>query len=275
MLHGARRLTAALAATLFFGAPAAAQPIDQEYTRLIREYTSDPRFLPASLTSLPVHATIPSPQEHFGTIIGAPGVMHHTAEVHGYYEALATVTPRVAIEQMGTSEEGRPFILVIIADEQTMGRLDHYRAQLDRLADPRGLSEAEAADVIADAKPVYYLNGGLHSPEMGSPEMLMELAYRLAAGDDPAMRAIRENVITVINPVSEPDGRDKQVDWYYRYTKALTTWDEPFPRSSPYWGRYVYHDNNRDGLQISQALTKAMFDGYYRWHPTIMHDLHE
>jgi hypothetical protein len=275
MMYGAPRLGTAFAAAVLFASPAAAQSVDEEYARSIREHTSDPRFLPASLSSLPAHATIPSPLEHFGTIIGAPGVMHRTAEVHGYYQALASATPRVAIEEIGTSEEGRPLVLVVIADEQTMGRLDHYRSQLDRLADPRGLDPAEADGVIVDAKPVYYLNGGLHSPEMGSPEMLMELAYRLAASDEPAMRKLRENVITVINPVAEPDGRDKQVDWYYRYTKTLTDWDDPFPRSAPYWGRYVYHDNNRDGLQISQALTKAIFDGYYRWHPTVMHDLHE
>jgi hypothetical protein len=103
----------------------------------------------------------------------------------------------------------------------------------------------------------------------------MELAYRLAAGEDSATTQIRERVITIINPVSEPDGRDKQVDWYYRFTKGRPEWDDGFPRSTPYWGRYVVHDNNRDGIQISQALTKAMFRVYYDWRPVVMHDLHE
>jgi hypothetical protein len=156
-----------------------------------------------------------------------------------------------------------------------MGRLDHYREQLARLADPRTLPESQAQAVLDDAKPVYYLNAGLHSPEMGSPEVVMEVAYRLAASDDPAIRRIRDNVIVVINTVAEPDGRDKQVDWYYRYTKKLTDWDDGFPRTVPYWGRYIVHDNNRDGLQISAALTKAIFASYYKWHPTVMLDLHE
>src|SRR5690606_1377657 len=125
---------------------------------------------------------------------------------------------------------------------------------LARLADPRTLSRDSAEKIIALAKPVYYLNGGLHSPEMGSPEMLMELAYRLAVDDDSAIARIRSDVITIINPVSEPDGRDKQVDWYYHYTKGRPEFGDGFPRDPPYWGRYVVHDNNRDGLQISQAL---------------------
>lgn len=267
-----------LAAVLLLTAatPAIAQQAnDDTYAARIREYTSDPRFLPASLSTIPEDPGVPSPLDHFGTIIGAPKVMHRTSEIHGYYEALAAASPRVSIFQLGTSEQGNPFILVAIADEATMGRLDHYREQLARLADPRGLSESQAAAIIADAKPIYYLNGGLHSPEMGSPEMLMELAYRLAVGENAATRNIRDNVITIINPVSEADGRDRQVDWYHRYTKQRDDIDDGFPRSVPYWGNYIVHDNNRDGIQVSAELTKAIFKAYYDWHPTVMLDLHE
>jgi hypothetical protein len=264
-----------LLAALLVGQSVSAQQTDREYDRLIREFTSDARFLPASVLDVPEHATIPSPKDHFGTIIGAPGVMHRSGEIYAYYRALAAVSPRIRVETVGTTEEGRDLVLVTIAGEATMDRLDHYREQLARLADPRSLAANQAAAIVADAKPVYYLNGGLHSPEMGSPEMLMELAYRLVTSDRADIRNIRDNVITLINPVSEPDGRDKQVDWYYRYTRSLTEWDDGFPRSSPYWGRYIYHDNNRDGIQMSAALTRAIVDGYYRWHPTIMHDLHE
>jgi hypothetical protein len=254
---------------------ALAQEQDTAYARLVREYTTDPRFLPASVASLPVSASIPSPLRYFKTIVGAPGVMHHTSEIYGYLRALAKATPRVRVETIGTTEEGREIVLAIVADEETMRHLDHYRALMDRLADPRTLPASAVDSVIGAAKPIYYLNGGLHSPEMGSPEMLMELAFRLAAGEDSTTASIRRNVITIINPVSEPDGRDKQVDWYYRYTKGRPEWDDGFPRSSPYWGQYVVHDNNRDGLQISQALTKAIFKVFYDWHPLVMHDLHE
>ena len=271
------RLRAVLLAlpALLVSVPIAAQQPDDEYARLIREHTTDPLFLASSVATLPDHPTIPSPLDHFGTIAGAPGVMHSTDELYGYYRALAAATPRVRVETVGRSEEGREIILVVIADDATMQRLDHYRAQLARLADPRNVDAQQADAIIADAKPIYMLNGGLHSPEMGPPEMLPELAYRLAVSDDPAVANIRNNVITIINPVSEPDGRDRQVDWYYRYTKGRTEWDDGFPRSTPYWGKYVVHDNNRDGIQISQELTKALYRVYYDWHPIVLHDLHE
>ncbi len=270
-----RALRCRLASLVLLASPLAAQTPDTAYARLIREHTSDPRFLPASVTTLPDHPSVPSPRDHFGTIIGAPGVMHHATEIYTYYRALAAATPRVRVETIGRTEEGREIVLVVVADEATMGRLDVYRSLTARLADPRQLPGAQLEEVLAQAKPIYYLNGGLHSPEMGSPEMLMELAYRLAVSDDAAVRAIRERVVTIINPVSEPDGRDRQVDWYHRYTKRRTEWDDGFPRSSPYWGKYVFHDNNRDGIQISQELTKAVYREYFRWHPTVMLDLHE
>ncbi len=277
MRRATPRSCSVLLTLLVAAAPAAAQQLtlDEEYGRLIREYTTDTLFLSRSVATLPDHATIPSPLDHFGTIAGAPGVMHNTTELYGYYRALAAATPRVRVETLGRSEEGREILLVIVADEPTMQRLDHYKAQLARLADPRTVPASALDAVIADAKPVYMLNGGLHSPEMGSPEMLTELAYRLAVSEDPDVARIRNEVITIINPASEPDGRDRQVDWYHRYTKGRESMDDGFPRSVPYWGKYVVHDNNRDGIQMSQELTKAIFRAYYEWHPLVLHDLHE
>jgi hypothetical protein len=252
-----------------------AQQIDEEYNKKIKEYTTDPRFLPASVLNLPDDPTIPSPRKYFGQIIGAPGVMHHTSEIYAYYQELAKASPLVKIQQLGVSEEGRAINLVIIASKESINRLDHYKQQLSKLADPRKVTSEEADKIIVDSKPIFYLNGGLHSTEMGSPEMLMELAYRLVASPSVEIKNILDNVIILINPASEPDGRDKQVDWYYRYTKARKEFDDGFMRSTPYWGKYVFHDNNRDGIQVSQALSKAIYKMYYEWHPSVMLDLHE
>ncbi|CAN5612520.1 M14 family metallopeptidase [soil metagenome] len=270
------RALAFLALAFATAAPVAAQqPVDAEYARLVREYTSDPLFLPASVATLPDHPTIPSPREHFGTVIGAPGVMHRTSEIYGYYRALAAATPLVRVDNVGTTEEGRELLLLTIVGDALLPQLAEQKALAARLADPRRLPAAELESVLARAKPIYYISGGLHSTEMGSPEMLMELVYRLAVSDDPQIRSIRDNVITLINPVAEPDGRDKLVDWYYRYSKARTEWDDGFPRSAPYWGKYVFHDNNRDGIQISQELTKSIYRSYFEWFPVVSLDLHE
>lgn len=251
------------------------QKYDTLYQNKIKEYTTDSRFFAASVGSIIDHPVIPSPLKHFGSIIGAPGIMHRTTAIYEYYKNLADTSPNLIMEQVGTSEEGRPIHLITISSAATIKDLPKYKSALAQLADPRKTNKETANNLIQDGKTVYYLNGGMHSTEMGSPEMLMELAYRLTTDPSLATQNILKNTIILINPVSEPDGRDKQVDWYYRYTKAREEYDDGFRRSPPYWGKYVFHDNNRDGLQISQEITKSIFKIYFDWHPTIMLDLHE
>ena len=112
----------------------------------------------------------------------------------------------------------------------------------------------------------------MHAPETGGPEALIELAYRLIVEDTPFVRRIRGNVITLITPVLEVDGREKQVDTYY-FNKRRAPGDARLPLV--YWGRYVAHDNNRDGIGQYLKLTQAVTITTLLWHPTVVHDLHE
>ena len=262
-------LFACATATLF------AQQVDEAYNQKIKEFTTDSRFLPSSVLNLIADPKIPSPLKQFNQIIGAPSTLHRTDEIHSYFKKLAQTSTNIITEQVATTEEGRPIQIAVIANAATLKRLDHYKKQTALLADPRKVNPADLNTILGDSKVIYYLNGGMHSTETGSPEMLMELAYRLITGQSDEIKAIRDNLIVVINPVSEPDGWDKMVDWYKRYTKKRTDFEDGMPASPPYWGKYVFHDNNRDGLQVSQAITKSIFKIYFDWHPTAMLDLHE
>ncbi|HTE82589.1 MAG TPA: M14 family zinc carboxypeptidase, partial [Reyranella sp.] len=125
-------------------------------------------------------------------------------------------------------------------------------------------------EIIANGKPIYWITSGIHSPETGGPEMLIELAYRLAVEDTPFIDTIRKNVITLITPVVGVDGREKIVDTYY-YGKKTGKIRPP----NVYWGKYVAHDNNRDGMGQVLKLTQNITQGVLDWHPTVFHDLHE
>ena len=137
---------------------------------------------------------------------------------------------------------------------------------------PRKTTEEQARALIKTAKPIYYITSGMHSPETGGPEMLMELAYRLAVEETPFIQDIRKNVITFITPVLEVDGREKVVDTYY-FNKKRATGDARLPVM--YWGKYVQHDNNRDGMGQFLQLTRAVTRTVLEWKPTVLHDLHE
>jgi hypothetical protein len=237
--------------------------------------TTEPRFGSPWVAYVPEHPSVPSPTDFLGHIAGAPGELTGTAKLYGYFRALAAASPRVQVEVIGHSEEGREILLVVVADEEAQSELGRFREATAQLADPRRCDAECFARVLPGARPIYYLNGGLHSTETGSPEMLMELAYRLAVSERPEIRAIRERLIVLINPVSEPDGRDRVVEWYTRHLKGKTDYDALPETSPPFWGKYVFHDNNRDAHQRELALTRAIEDTFLRWHPQVVHDLHE
>ncbi len=237
--------------------------------------TTEARFLSPWVESVPDSATVPSPTKYLGHIAGAPGELTGTAKIYGYYRALAAASPRVKVEVIGHSEEGREIILVIVGEADSLAHLDDARAAMAALADPRRTDAAAMEQLIHARQPFYLLHGGLHSGESGSPEMLMELAYRLAVSEAPLIRQIRANLTVLINPVAEPDGRDRMVDWFYLHLKGKTDYENLPPLSPPFWGKYVAHDNNRDGIQRRLALTRATQDAFLKWHPIIVHDLHE
>ena len=249
------------------------QPMDADFATRVREWTTRPEFVSPLVDHLPVADGIPSPKDVLGHHAGAPRELTYHAELLEYYRALAAASPRVSIMSAGRTDEDREMVVVAIASEATIRDLERYRVYLDQLADPRDLSELEAAQVIAQAKPIYHFMAGLHSAETGPPEMLMELAYRLAVEEGPLFDQIRDTLIVTLTPVAEPDGRDRYVDWYYRHLIDITD-DRDRLGGPPYWGKYIFHDNNRD-INYSQLSMRSLLDWYLDWHPPIMHDLHE
>ncbi len=216
---------------------------------------------------------MPTPKSVLGDVAGAPGKLPYTEEVHRYMRMLEKASPRVKVFSIGTSEEGREMIAVAVASESLLARLDENRARLSKLADPRtiNLNDDEADKLVGASFPIYYITGALHSVETGSPTALMELAYRLAVDESPYVKSIRENMVTLITPVVETDGRDRQVDIYNWH---LAHPNENWPPLI-YWGHYVAHDNNRDAIGLSLKLTHNVLNTFTGWKAQVIHDLHE
>jgi hypothetical protein len=247
------------------------QKIDEEYTSRIKKATPDPRILTELVDHMPVSAAVPSPLKFLGYVPGEPGHLTYHADIVRYYEALEKASPRVKLFRIGKSDEGRDMVALAIADEATIKQLDKYKQITQRLTDPRKLGEAEAKQLIAAGKPIYYATGSIHTPELGSPEMLIELAFRLAVEESDFVRTIRNNSIVVLTPSTEVDGREKAVD---NFRWALKNPGKPQP-GLVYWGQYVQHDNNRDGIGVGLKLTQNILKSFLDWRPQVFHDLHE
>jgi hypothetical protein len=251
----------------------AAQPVDEEYTKKIREYTTEPFFNSPLTDYLPASKTVPTPKAVLGDVAGAPGILPYSAEVYRYMRMLQAASPRVKVFSIGKTEEGREMIAVAVASEKLIAQLDQNRDRLAKLADPRtiGLNDAEADKLVAASTPIYYITGTIHSTETGAPTALMELAYRLAVDESAYVRFIRENVITLITPIVEVDGRDRMVDIYKWH---LANPGKQWPNLI-YWGHYVAHDNNRDSMGLTLQLTRNVLNTFTGWKAQVLHDLHE
>jgi hypothetical protein len=253
-------------------AQAPKQKIDEEYTAKIKEYTQDPRIITELVDHLPASDTVPTPLKFFGRMPGTPGELTYAKDIYRYYQAIDKASDRIAMWNIGKTEEGRDMVLLAVADEGTIKQIDKYKGMIASLTDPRKTTEEQAQQLLKTAKPIYWITSGMHSTENGGPEMLIELPYRLAVGESPFIQQIRNNVITIITPVIEVDGREKQVDTYY-FNKKRPQGEQRLPLM--YWGKYVAHDNNRDGMGQFLALTRNVTKTFLDWKPTIMHDLHE
>jgi len=301
-MHSRRfpRIAAVLALPLMLAASAVAHaqqmvtetrdPNQQQYADFAKnfaDWTGAPMYGSPLVDHLPKVAGIPTPQDVLGYYIGAPGKLTYYADILKYYRALAKATPRVKVETIGRSDEGRELVVIYVSSEKNIANLAQNRANLAKIADPRALTHAQVEDLIATTKPEYHLMGGLHSGETGPSEMLMELAYRLVTETSPLINQIRDNVIVSITPAAEPDGRDRVVDWFYHTQDVDKQYPQPDTGAAarfgfrataagqvPYWGKYVYHDNNRD-INLSMMEMRAITDWYFTAHPPIMHDLHE
>src|SRR6516225_559885 len=272
-----QRLACMLLCFCSFSSSAAAQSgsctvsNDVEYGKKIKEYTTETFFITELVDHLPVSSCVPAPDAFLHHIIGAPDVLDYTKDINAYFRLLASSSHRVQVWSIGTSEEGREMLVAAVSDEANLASLERYKTITKKLADPRGLTEEEARTLIAEGKPIYWADGSIHSPETGSPEMLMELAYRLAVEETPFIQKIRQDSIVMITPIVEVDGHDRMVDIYMHRKNHPA--DPPYPLT--WWGHYVAHDNNRDSMGMSLALSRNMMNCFFDWHPTVMHDLHE
>jgi hypothetical protein len=224
------------------------QAQDEDFARSVKEWTTEPYFISPLVDHLPRVPGIPTPKDVLGYHIGAPAKLTYYADILEYYKALAAATPRVRVETIGRSDEDRELVVVWVSSDENIKNLQQNRDNLAKIADPRGLTNEQVQQLVATTKPHYHLMGGLHSGETGPSEMLMELAYRLATETSPLINGIRENVIVSITPVADPDGRDRNVDWFYKTREEAESTDaddakRPTPNSK----------RNADGLPAVAA----------------------
>ena len=159
---------------------------DPEFAKLVKEWTTKPEFLSPLVDHLPKKAGVPTPKDILGYHIGEPKKLTYTADQFRFFRALEKALPgRVKTMVVGKTEEGREILVVFVSSEANIADLEHNRQNMKRLADPRGLSPAEAAKIVAGDQAAL-------SPERRSAQRRNESA-RVADGAGLPPRGLAKN----------------------------------------------------------------------------------
>ncbi len=222
-------------------------------------------------------APAPTPAEFLGYEIGARFTPHH--RIVAYFEALEEARPdRVELISFGETWEGRPLLTAVIASEENLGRLDAIRAAARSLADPRGTTRDEAERIAAEMPAIVWLAFGVHGDESSSAEAAMLVASRLMAGDE-SVASLLENLVVVIDPLQNPDGRERYVQWFESRVGRESNPDAQAIEHDQPWpgGRYNHYlvDMNRDWMWATQRESQARVRAYLEWQPQVFVDFHE
>ena len=216
-------------------------------------------------------------------VLGEPAGERITAsaDVIRYFRALEEAAPdRVAVRPYAESWQGRELVYAVIGSPETIAALDDFADGMARLADPRITPPGEAEALIAELPGSVWLAHGVHGDEISSSDAAMMTAYHLlAAQDDPVVDAILANTLVFIDPIQNPDGRDRFVNGYYD-TLGLEPSPSPISaeRNQPWpTGRFNHYlfDLNRDWFALTQPETRGRVAAYLEWRPLVFVDLHE
>jgi hypothetical protein len=215
-------------------------------------------------------ASAQPPDSFFGIRIGADGELARYPKIVEYLAHLSRTTPRVKFEELGKTTMGNPYVLATISSPENLANLPRLIEINRRLADPRGLSAAEAARLAEEGRAFYFIYGTIHSTEVGNTQSLIEIAHRLATDDGVDVKQILDNIVVLLVPSQNPDGQVLVIDHWYK-TKGT-----PFARVYPdLYHKYVGHDDNRDWFMFTQKETRLAVGIQNKYKPVITHDMHQ
>ncbi len=224
-----------------------------------------------SCAAFSVAQNVPSPEDVYGFRVGADYKLADYSQIEDYLSKLDAASNRVKKIEIGETVLGRKMYLLFISTEENLAQLDKWKDISTKLARVQ-VGDEEAVKLSQEGKAIVWVDGGMHSTELAHGQMTSELAYTLATSETAEMQKIRENVITLLMPVMNPDGLDIVVDWYRK--NQGTAYETSRPPILYHY--YMGHDNNRDWfmniMPETYNVTKIL---YNEWYPQIVYNHHQ
>ncbi len=223
-------------------------------------------------------SALPTPEQVLGVEVGSRPLRY--AEVFQYFRALADASPSVKLFFTGSTHEGRRLFVVAIATPERLKQLEDIRMRLAKLWDPRQLSSGEAyRDIIEHTPAVAWMMYGIHGDELSSTDAAVRLAYFLASGKDQTARRILQELVVFIDPIENPDGRERYLSQIQQWSGKVPSGDMDSMPHRGMWtrgrGNHYLFDLNRDWFALIHPETRARVRAILTWHPQLVVDAHE
>jgi hypothetical protein len=217
-------------------------------------------------------STVPTPSAFLGMTVGTDRTVADYRQILAYFKALDAASTRVEVDILGQTTLGEDLFLAAISSEKNLANKKRLQEIARRIADPRGLSDAEAEALVREGKIFLLITCNIHSTEVGASQMAMEWAYALATAQDAETKRRLDEVVLLLVPSLNPDGQIMETEWYRknlgtRYEGGRMPW---------LYHHYVGHDDNRDWFMLTQKETQAVSRAvYHEWLPQVWLDEHQ
>src|SRR4051812_38084918 len=217
-------------------------------------------------------SSVPTPDSVFGFAPGADYKLATYDQSIEYFKKLAGSSRYIRLFEAGKTTQGRTMYFALISSPDNLSKIDKYREIWQRLAHPQGLSDAEAQRLASEGKALVHIDGGLHATEVAGPQHTPLLAYDLLSRvNEPATKAMLDNVVLMLWPTINPDGQQMVAEWYMK--NVGTPYElSGLPRL---YQEYVGHDNNRDAYMLNMIESRAIEHTWRQWEPQIIYVHHQ
>ena len=191
----------------------------------------------------------------------------------------STQSDRIKIIEYAKSHEGRPLHAVFISSPDNINNLDQIKSDLSTLSDARKINDRQARSIIENLPAVAWMAYSIHGNETSGADGALAAIYHLIASTDNDVINMLNNMVIIVDPLMNPDGRArfaKSLEQYrgtapnYDDQSLLHTGDWPYGRTNHY-----YFDLNRDWFYLTQPETKGRVKLINEWKPQILVDGHE
>lgn len=225
-----------------------------------------------AFTTMSFAQSAPTPKSHFGFSIGDNYMLATYTQTEAYFHKVAAASDRVKLVDIGSTEEGRHQLMLIVSSPANLAKLDRYKDIAQKLAYADGLTDETARVLANEGKAVVWIDGGLHATETVGAHQLIESIYQFTSRTDAeTMRILNDVIILFVH--ANPDGQELVSNWYMRESKPEKRSLEQLPRL---YQKYIGHDNNRDffmlNMKESQNISRQQ---YVEWMPQIIYNHHQ